>query len=277
MSLDIIKNLDSFSGVGKNQTATVTLAGGVVYDEIHLEFNQDANFTRDKITSIRLNLNAEDIIEVSLEELDMINQYRDEKHAVTSGFAAICLKEIIAKSYEGSNAYGLITSGADAISLEVDIGDTGATSPTLKAFAVTRARPTDAAGRLIPRLYIPKIRKFTNNASAGGKFEISTLPRRPDVRFKRVHFVGANITGLAVERDQIKLHDTTKARNEYILKRYGRVPQTDHYHFDPVMDGYVLKKLFPTLSNSLVFTLDMSAAGQCDAIVESVWQERNPR
>lgn len=275
MAIDIYRPTDSFSGVGKNQTATVTLPGGVVYDALHLEYNADANFDASKITGIRLNLNGEDIIDVKGTDLVDVEKYkgRDE----VAGFLTIQLAEMLANTFDGKHSYGLITSGRDAISLEVDIGDTGATAPALSAFSTSRPVPRSKEGAPLLRKFIPKMKRYTGNASAAGDYEIHTLPRRPDVRYKRVYFQGANITKLTVERDQQKIYELTKARNEYIQKRHEKVAVADTFVFDPIVDGYALAKAFPTASNSLVFRLAMSNAGKADALVESVWIESMPR
>lgn len=266
------KPLDSFSGVAKNSTATVTLPGGVVYDALHFEFNEDANFTIAQIQAVRLNLNGEDIIDVSGTVLQMIEAYKG--NAAQTGYFTLQLAEILAKTFDGSLAYGLITTGKDAVSVEVAIGDTGTTVPTLEAFAETRAIPLNKDKQPMRRRFVPKLRRFTNNASAGGPFEISTLPRRPDVRYKRIYFEGANINGLEIERDGYKPFKLTKARNEYFQKRWGATPQADHVVFDPIVRGWAMADTFATASASLVFRLEMAAAGQADAIVESVWIER---
>ena len=276
MAIDLARPLDSFSGVAKNSTATVTLPGGVVYDALHVEYNHsgDTDFDISKISDVKLNLNGESIIECSGQDLIDLEAYKGNPEE--EGYFTIQLAELVAKTFDGKHAFGLITSGADSISLEVTIGETNAVVPTLKGFADTRPRPMQN-GKYVPRVWVPKIRNFPAAASAGGPFEISNLPRRADVRLKRVLVRAPNATNLQVERDQIKMFDLSKARNEYIQARHKKVPLADTIMFDPIADGFALAKLFPTASNSLVFRLQMSAAGEATALVESVWLESNPR
>ena len=266
--MDTYRPLDSFASVGEGQTAVVALQPGPTYDEIHLEFPYSvtvgAEFTSAHIAAVRLNLNGEDIVDVKGTDLVMLEAY--EGNAEQNGYLTLSLKEIIAKSFDGSHMTGLVTVPGDALSLEVDILGTGASAVvTLKGFATTSpSRPA--------RVLIPKLRRFPFTAGAGGDFEITTLPRGP--RVKRIHFDGANVANVIAERDQLKLYDLSKARAEYNAKRFGRVPQANWFHFDPIVDGYAAAKMMITKSTSLVFRLNMSDAGSAHALVESVWGEQ---
>ncbi len=264
------KPLDSFDGVGEGKTATVALAAGVTYDCIHFFYPYSAVVGAELDKSnfhIRLNLNGEDIIDCSAENLVMIEAY--EGNAEVQGIFSLSLRELIARTAEGDHATGLVTMKGDAISMEVDINGAGAgATVTLKAIADTR---TQAAGAV--RVNVPKLRKYTYAPNGSGAFQITNLPKNMPV-FKRIHFIGANITDVMVSRDDVKLYQMSKAQSEYIQKRYARVPQAGVVHFDPIIDGYAKAKVMSTRSFSMLFELTMSAAGTADALVESVWPER---
>ena len=274
MSFDRHKPLDSFSSVGEGQTANVALQPGVIYDALHLEYPYDATagaeFQSAHITGVRLNLNGEDIIDCSGDDLISLEAY--EGNATVNGYITISLRELIARTAEGDHATGLVTQKGDAVSLEVDISGTGASAVvTLAGFADTRPVP---AG--MKRTVIPKIRKFSFSSSVAGAFEITTLPKGANV-IKRVHFQGSTIDHLTVERDDVKLFDLSKTRNEYLQGRYSRVPQTNTYTFDPILDGYAKAKVMNMNAASVVFRLNLTGAGSANALVESVHPERNAR
>jgi len=258
--------LQSFASVGQNQTAVVGLETGPTYDEVHLEYNHDATvgdeFDDSHITGVRLNLNGEDIVDVKGEDLSMVERY--EGQPGQNGYLTLSLREIIAKSFDGVNLTGLVTLPGDALSLEVDIGNGKATSgdPSLKGFAITS--PARSVRQIIPTL-----KRFSFANSATGPYEITTLPKGPAI--KRMHFMTNNMDGLKLYRDRYKHYDLTKAQEEYLAKRYGRVPQANVFHFDPIVDGWALAKMFMTDgAQSLIFNCDMSGTGSVPVLVEAI-------
>lgn len=266
--MDIYRPLDSFNSVGEGQTANVQLQPGPTYDELHFEYPYSAvagaEFDISHFTGFRLNLNGEDIIDVTGADLVMLEAY--EGNAEQPGYFTLSLVELIARTFDGANYTGLVTGKGDSISIEVDISGTGAAaSVTLKGFAKTSpSRPS--------RDYVPKLRKTPMSASAAGDFEVTTLPRGP--RYQRIHFNKGDINKLTIERDQFKMYELTAARMDYIAKRWDRVPQAGWFHFDPIVDGYALAKNFVSQSTSLVFRFDLATAGSLNALIESVWPDQ---
>lgn len=262
--------LNSFSSVGEGETANVALeTGGVIYDNIHVEYPNsallDAEFDVSNM-QVRLNLNGEDIVDVPAADLVTIEGY--EGNAEILGYFTISYRELIAKTADGDFSTGLVTMPGDTLTLEIDIGGTGINAViTLKAFADTRARPKG-----VVRTVIPKIRVVPISTDVSGQSEITNMNKGPV--YKRVHFKSASMTDMEIEADQVKLWKLSKARNEYVQKRYGRVPQAGVFTFDPIVDGYAkLRVLLTAGLYSLIFRPTMSAAGSMNAIVESVWPE----
>lgn len=264
--MDGMLPLQSFASVGQNQTAVVGLEVGPTYDEVHLEYNYDATvgdeFDSSHITGVRLILNGTAIVDVKGSDLELIEKY--EGQPGSNGYLTLSLREIVAKSFDGYNLTGLVTLPGDALSLEVDIANAKATSgdPTLKGFAVT------SPARTVRRV-VPTLKRFSFANSATGDFEITTLPKGPHI--KRMHFLSANMSALKVFRNNFKHYDLTKTREEYLAGRYDRVPQTNTFHFDPIVDGWALAKMFGTAgATSLVFNCTMTGTGSVPVLVEAL-------
>lgn len=257
--------LNNFNTQGGNSSANLEIPGGLTLDEIHIEYNHDATggdeFDPSHFTAIRVNLNGEDIIDVKGTDLATLEGY---KVTAQDGFLCIPFAELIAKTIDGMHYTGLPTFKQDAISLEVEIGNAKATSTdaTYKAFAVFS--PARAV-----RSVIPKIRRWSYSNNTTGDFEITNLPR--GAKYRRMHFLSANVGGLKVYLDRVKRFDLTAARNTYLLKRFERNPQANTFHFDPVMSGYQLAYMMNTAGlSSMEFVLDMTGTGSVPILVEYV-------
>lgn len=266
--MDIYRPLDSFSSVGNNQTATVALQPGPTYDEIHFEYpystTAGAELDKSHFTEVRVNLNGEDIVAVPAADLVMLEAY--EGNSETNGRFTLSFRELIARTFDGVHATGLVTEPGDAISIEVDIAGAGAAATiTLKAFAVTSpARPQ--------RQFIPKLKKVPLSANSAGDVEVTTLPRGP--RYQRIHFNKGDINSLTIERDQFKLYQLTAGQMDYVAKRNKRVPQAGWFHFDPIVDGFALAKNMVSTATSMVYRLNLATSGSFNALVESIWPEQ---
>lgn len=265
--------LNSFNSVGQNSTANLEIAGGMTIDEIVIEYNYDATvddeFDVSHMPAVRLNLNTEDIIDVKAEDLLMVEKYK--QGTTTNGFIVIPLADIIAKTYDGMNLTGLVTFPSDAISLEVETSGAKATSGgvTLKAFARYSAPRT-------ARVVIPKMRRFSYAAAASGPYEITNLSRGP--QYKRLHFLSADVSGVKLNLNRVKKYDMTKARNEFMLKRHEKTPQTDVYHLDFVADDYNLAHPLVTQgARELELVIEMAAQGSVPILAEFIETVRSPR
>jgi Viral coat protein P2 N-terminal domain len=271
--------LGSFSSVGEGETANVSVAtGGVIYDALHFEYPYSAVVGSEFDTShmrLRVVLNEEDIVDIPV--ADLISREAYHGNAEQQGYFTMSFREIFAKTFEGDHITGLVTMPNDNLSIEVDITGTGASATvTLKAFADTRPTPLLKNGRQIPRTLVPKLRILPVVSEAGDR-EVDTMARGPV--YKRVFIKASDIERLVVETAEgaslSKKWDLTKARNEYLQKRFGKVPQAGMFVFDPIVDGYARLKVLNTAGlNGLVFRSTKTAQGSMNYLIESVWPEQ---
>lgn len=272
--------LNSFSSVGEDQTANVSVAtGGRIIDAFHFEYPKSAVAGEEFDAShmhLRVNLNSEDIVDVPVADLIKVEGYKD--NAEQDGYFSVSFRDIIAKTFEGDHITGLVTMPGDNLSIEVDIAGTGAgATVTLKGFQDARPAPlVKGTNRQISRTLVPKLRILPVESEAGDR-EVNTLPRGPV--YKRIYVKASDIERFVLETSEgpnaVKMFDLTKARNEYLQKRHGRVPQAGMYVFDPIVDGYARSKVLNTAGlTGMTVRTTKTAAGAMPLLIESVWPEK---
>ncbi len=261
--------LNSFDGLAWNQKATARLEGGPTYDEIILDFGGTITSAA-QVLNVIINLNGDEIVRLTGEELKMLEAYRG--HAADADKFVITLEDIDNKSEEGQKITSLVTLPGDNITLTVQIGNyTTANTDPLSLTAYARV-----SGAQQKRVFIPRKYSIVMNAASTGENDFTTLTRGP--RIRALHFKTPNMTGLRIRRDRIEVHEPIPVDvNELLLKRNGRTPQAGYYHFDPIQSKFGLRDLFATAAQeSLVFKLNMSAAGAVPIVVESVEALQSP-
>jgi len=253
--------LNSFTGTGYGEKATLTIPIGPTYDEIFLETNLNAA----QLRRVTITLNADEIIVLDGELIKKLEAYKGLSQ--TEGFFTIPLADITAKTKNGVRYTGLVTEAGDNITLEVEIADnTQSSAPAIKlqAWATVSARQP-------ARVVIPQIKKQTMQASSTEN-EFLDLVSGPLHLVRRMHFMSDQIHSLQIYRDFVKVHDSIRALEDMRAKRNRRFWQAGCYHFDPIMRGFYIDELFPTAHGSeLKFTVKTNQpVGSIPIIVESV-------
>lgn len=253
--------LNSFTGTGYGEKATLTLPIGPTYEEIFLETNLSAA----QLRRITITLNGDEIIVLDGELIKALEAYKGL--AQTEGFFTIPLADISAKTKNGVRYTGLVTESGDNITLEVEVASTNqdsAPSIQLQAWATVSARQA-------VRVLVPKIKRQTMQASSTEN-EFLELVSGPLHLVRRMHFLSGEIHALQIHRDFVKVFDSSKGLEEMRAKRNRRFWQADCFHFDPIMRGFYIDELFATMHNSeLKFTVKTKKpVGSIPIIVESV-------
>lgn len=256
--LQVMKPLNSFSGVNFNSKASMSLPVGPTYNEIHLS----TSLTAAQVRQVSVVVNGDTIIQVSGEDLVMMEKYKG--HYVENGIFVIPFTNPNAKNQNGSNYGGLVTLAGENITLEVEIGD-GSGSITLDALAFQ----TPAQAR---RVWLPRIRTHVMQASATGWNDFTTFPANANTYIRRAYFK-ASIERLKIERDNLTLFDAKAALQSFQQSRVKRFPQTDVFVFDPTMYGYEQADVLNTgYTSEFVFRLELLEAKPVHVLVESIHQ-----
>lgn len=253
--------LNSFTGVGYGQKANTIIPVGPTYEEIFLE----TNLTAAQIKRVVITLNADEIVVLDGATMDMFESYKGVSSSAT--FFSIPFADITAKTKLGMKYTSLVTEAGDNITLEVEIADTEqANPPAIKLQARAIVSPRQAV-----RVLVPMIKKQIMQAT-GTENQFFDLVSGADILVKRLHFASSEITEIKVERDYVKIYESTAEFEEMRAKKNKRFWQPGYYHFDPVVRGYYIDELFRTAHTSeLKFTVNTNKpCGSIPIIVESV-------
>ena len=253
--------LNSFTGIGYGQKATTTIQNGPTYEEIFIETNLSAA----QLKRVVISLNADENHCIDGELMKQLEAYKGIPTA--DGFFSIPLADITAKTKHGMKYTGLVTQAGDNITLEIEIADTDQANPPAVKLA---ARATVSANQPA-RVVIPMIKKQIMQAS-GTENQFLDLVSGADIMVRRMHFLNDAINAIQVDRDYVRIYDTTKEFEMFRAKRNKRFWQANVFHFDPIMRGYYIDELFRTAhSSELKFTVFTdNAVGSIPIIVESV-------
>ena len=118
---------------------------------------------------------------------------------------------------------------------------------------------------------ISKMLRYPFSVATGGKLPI-TVPfgASNGAIIKRLHVfhTGGLMTGATVKEDGLVVHESLAAENAFMQSRAGRVPQTNVYTIDFVVDGDIKKALDTRSAKSLEWLFDFSGADSGNIIVE---------
>jgi hypothetical protein len=226
----------SFQNVVASGIATCDLNGllGYTIERLILQLG-GTSFTKSMITSIQLKANGKIIYDSTGPRLDTRNQYRGI--TANAGFLTIDFAEIRAKTELGQNLGCMdTTQGLSNLKLEVTIS--GATAPTLVAFAEVNAPQVDPA-QAGTRGLIAKVHSTTLTIGAAGTFSVPVphlAPSDGGSVLKRIAFFSASMTALVIKKNGIVIEDSVKALNDFNQTEYRKSPQAGLYMYDAIVD-----------------------------------------
>lgn len=221
-------------------------------------------FTKALITQIRVRLNAKTVWEVSGTQLDSINQYTGL--AASATFLTIDFTEITARTAAGQKFGGVdTTAGVETFTIEVDIA--GATAPTLSAFAeLTAPKPANAADKLLFRAFLLSTLPVTSAAEHTLDVNVGSNAGALIKRLFIFESAAALLTQFEVKKDAVEIFEAvTPALNDFIAGEHARVPQTQLFVYDRIVDGSQSKSLTTLRANgqraAFQFKFTSGAAG----------------
>jgi hypothetical protein len=251
----------SFQNVVGAGIATCDLNGllGYTIERLILQLG-GTSFTKSMITAIQLKANGKIIYDSTGPRLDTRNQYRGI--TANAGFLTIDFAEIRAKTELGQNLGCMdTTQGLSNLKLEVTVS--GATAPTLQAFAEVNAPQVDPA-QAGTRGLISKVHSTTLTIGASGTFSIPVphlAPADGGSVLKRIAFFSANMTALVIKKNGIVIEDSVKALNDFNQAEYRKVPQAGLYMYDAIVDD-VQSQVLNTRNAQTMEVLGTFSAGE---------------
>lgn len=230
-----ITKMNSFNGVANGSTATLDCPVDRRYHQLVLEYKH-GGVLADKATvlahikAIRIRLNG--ILQREYRGMSVLLDAINGCNGVPfmAGMIPIFFSEPWRRNAQSEDELAWALEGnASTFQIEVDIDD-AATTPELKAFAVTdNARR--ANGSMIPLTGIVKLLPTVVSVSGAGKVAITTLPKTNT--YMRLHCeegAANDITEVDISIDQLAVYQQTRERNAWWLDQQGMVPQTGFFH-----------------------------------------------
>jgi hypothetical protein len=258
------KNLPFFNVVGTG-VATLNLPLGMTYERIIMVLG-GTTFTKDMITDIKCKLNGKVFYQTTGTRLDLINKYKGLANDATH--LTIDFTELFARDEVGQSIGAIGTlQGVASFTIEVTIS--GATAPTLDSYSQLSG-PKNLG-------VVNKMLNYPTSSSVGGKVPI-VLPFGVNGGsiLKRVYFFhGGNMTGLEVKKNGLVIHESTQSVNEFIQKENRKVPQTNLWVYDPIVDNNQSGMVVTADARSMEFNVTLSAADAIMAYGEYVDQLGN--
>lgn len=255
-----------FSNVVANQQATSQITVGRTLNAIELQLG--GTFAKSDITMFRLKANGKTIYEGSGSQIDAINKYRGL--ADDPAFLDIFFEDLTGLDQLDRSIGNLDTSiGIANLTTEVDIG--AAINPSLQARLIESAPQRDSSGAVVPFAgLIAKQLRYGFSVASGGELPLN-FPFGPQngAVIKRVHvFHSGNMTAAVVKEDGIIKHESSKAANEYMQRKHGRVPQPNVYTIDFVVDGNVRNAFDTRTAKSVEWLFTFSNADSGYVVIE---------
>lgn len=256
-----------FSNVVASGTATNQITAGRTLENFRVKLGGTA-LTKAMLSLVKVKANGKVIIEGSGSDLDKINAYRGESTSASFLDVQFADYSMIAELDRMVGAFDT-SLGIQNITTEVTIA--GATAPTLTPILVESAAQKDNQGQAAAFApLISKVLRYPFNIATGGRLPV-TVPFGPQSGsiIKRLHvFHGGNLTGATVKQDGLVVHESVTAENSFDQTKAGRVPQTNVYTIDFVLDGNIKKALDTRDARSLEWLFDFSAADTGTVYVE---------
>lgn len=240
--MQFIRRLEPFQNVAATGHFVLSskLVLGNVVERVILELGGGA-LTKAMITNIVVRLNGKVVFgPISGTLLDLVQRYSllvNDAARLTIDFT-----EPVSRSIQGQLMGAIHTNAAGVTDFTIEGDITGATTPTLVAYAMLRNPLTMTPERGFDPATLPLIRALiptTVTETAAGQFQHDlNYGSRGDSLIKRVYISSTILTSFQVKQDSLDIYeDISTALAGYIEAEYGRDDQTNFYTWDPLVDG----------------------------------------
>ena len=206
-------------------------------------------FTKSMITLIQVKANSKVIWESTGANLDTGELYKNYLPSADAARLCINFMEPKAKTINAFQSGAIDLSPASGITnLRLEITIAGATAPTL--YGVAEVSPAlDVPSERAIRFLIQRRHRNTQTIGAAGTFALQVPhldPAGGGSVYKRIHIFSANINYMKAIREGFTEFDVATADFQFIQKKALRLPQANHFVFEPVADGIQSGRVWDT-------------------------------
>jgi hypothetical protein len=240
--MQFVRRLEPFQNVAATGHFVLTskLVLGNVVERIILELG-GTSLTKAMITNLVVRLNGKVIFgPISATYLDLIQRYLllvNDPARLTIDFT-----EPVSRSIQGQLMGAIHTNAAGVTDFTIEGDITGATAPTLVAYAMLRSPLSMTPERGFDPATLPLIRAIiptTVTETAAGEFQHDlNYGSRGDSLIKRIFINSTILTAFKVRQDSLDIYEgVSSALAGFIESEYGRDDQANLYVWDPLVDG----------------------------------------
>ena len=264
-------DFDSFNGSSANGYSgrfNLQLPAGITYKEITLH---GVNLNNNQIRRVTLSMNGDSLIDVTGEVLRMIQRFKNN-HIEDSKWV-IPFTDFSMTTQEGQNLTSLITLPGENIVLEIETD-----APTQEQVDNNSVASIRAEGILgvsqTQRITVPRLYRDVMNGGVAGENRFRNFVNQnkttSPVRIRRAHMFDGSINNLEIKRNGITLFDRPLGDNNYSLRRFGKAPQENIYHFDPVKTDFGIADALRTQGSTFEMIVNKDTVGDFEAIFETL-------
>ncbi len=263
--------LDAFNGSSANGYSgkfNLQLPAGITYKEITIH---GTNLNNDQIRRVSLSLNGDSLVDLPGLDLRMIQDYKSEY--IEDGKWIIPFSDFVMTMQEGQNLSSLVTLPGENVVLQIETDAPTAAQTSGSLVAAIRAEAilgiSQSTRSTVPRLYKDVLNGGVAGENRYKNFVNQNKTTNP-VRIRRMHMKDSSIINVEIKRNGITLFDKTLEDQNYNLRRFGKSPQTDIYHFDPVKTNFGIADPLATNASTFEIITTKTAVGDFEAVFETV-------
>ncbi len=253
--------LDPFNNVVATGKATVKFPYLATLNRVVLTLG-GGSFTRAMIAALTLKIGSRKVWEMTGPRLQAYNDYKGVTAAADVTHLSIDFMERDAVDLRGQliGCYDL-TQFKDDLSLEVDIA--GATTPTLAGEAWLDSPQGNPL--------IQKLVRVQQTFAASGEDQVLQFNPQGAIIKRAFMFHTGNMTKFEVRKNGGVIYDKiARLDAEYSQKEFRKVPQTNCYVWDPIIDNNADNTVRTADARNMTFKVSLSAADTVDAYFELI-------
>lgn len=247
--------LSNLTGVGKGQTATLSLPVGMLsYHHVYLDLS---GVTKVEIKDIRIKINGNVMQEYKTgSELEKVAGFY--QRSLSDNILCIPFRRDEFISPTDADAYAFGMADVDTFQIDFTI-DAGAANPVIKARALQ--------GAARPLGVITKVKRFSFSSTGAGMLEIDRIPKQAYIQ--AIHIMTDKVKTLEVKANNESVYDTiSRTENQALQKRFKRTPQIGVTHIDWVLKNQSGGALPVAGLHDFRLRLDMTEGTPFDVVVE---------